>query len=475
MMAGIPWDEAPKTLREAMDFTRELGVSYIWIDALCIVQNDAKDWEVEAAKMKTIYEQALLTLSATSSPDVEVGCFLPRSKPAYPLSMPGVYVRSSCLTTHASLFRYAQDGNGIDFTPYAAMSRGWIFQERLLSPRILYSAHDELIWECRACITCECSPVDRYRGMGVNAVTEYKKHEWEKKELGHDYGDDPAMAAAGIVRMWLDLLEAYSHREFGYYSDRLVALSGIAQKFRDLDRLGQYYAGIWQFSMVTQLAWARWPGRSIRESGRVGGPSWSWAAINQPVIFAEIYRPSMIRSQFDVWDCRAELKTSDPTGAVTSGRLTVSAPTVEGALAMGPNKMALLESYYSTYRGLVHEDMLEVYVNISDVTLLMTADVCQWVEGSQTRRLMQEEDILQSGGQVVIAELFETVKGRDHADDGFHHTYRCPWIVLRKLTGRTAYQRIGLIDFSDRSDFKKEEQNRELLRPFEQRRTLIIV
>jgi hypothetical protein len=142
---------------------------------------------------------------------------------------------------------------------------------------------------------------------------------------------------------------------------------------------------------------------------------------------------------------------------------------------MGPNKMALLESYYSTYKGLVHEDMLEVYVKASNVTFLMTADVCQWAEGSETRPLMQQEDILRPGEQVVIAELFETVESREHADDGFYHTYRCPWIVLRKLTEKQAYQRIGLIDFSDRSDFKKEEQDRELLRPFEQRMTLIIV
>jgi hypothetical protein len=137
--------------------------------------------------------------------------------------------------------------------------------------------------------------------------------------------------------------------------------------------------------------------------------------------------------------------------------------------------MALLESYYSTYKGLVHEDMLEVYVKVGDVTFLMIADVCQWAKGSETRHLIPQEDILQPGEQVVIAELFETVESRDHADDGFYHTYRCPWIVLRKLTGKQAYQRIGLIDFSDRSDFKKEEQDRELLRPFEQRMTLIMV
>lgn len=475
MINGISWDQVPKTLREAMEFTRKLGVPYIWIDALCIIQNDAQDWEIEAARMRTIYEHALLTLSATSSPDVSIGCFLPRTKPAHRLSAPDVFVRISCTTTHASLFKYAQDGNGIDFSPYAAMSRGWIFQERLLSPRILYAAYDELIWECRACITCECSPVDRYRGLGVNAVTEYKKHEWERQQFGEEYGDDHATAAAGIVRIWLDLLAAYSHREFGFYSDRLVALSGIAQKFQNLDRLGEYHAGIWQFSMVTQLAWARWPGQRIRESARVGGPSWSWAAVNQPVIFAEIYRPSMIRTQFQVWDCRSELKTTDPTGAVSAGILTVEAPTVVGTLVTGPNRMALLESYYDTYKGLVHKDMLEVYVQVDDVTLLMTADVCQWANGSEARGQMQKEEILRPGEEVVIAELFETVEGREHEADGVYRTWRCPWLVLRKLTGKQAYQRIGLIDFSDRSDFKKEEQDRELLRPLEQRRTLVIV
>ena len=53
-----------------------MGSCYIWIDSLCIVQDDQKDWEVESARMATIFEGSELTIAATDSPDPEDGLFL---------------------------------------------------------------------------------------------------------------------------------------------------------------------------------------------------------------------------------------------------------------------------------------------------------------------------------------------------------------------------------------------------------------
>ncbi|KAK0705829.1 heterokaryon incompatibility protein-domain-containing protein, partial [Apiosordaria backusii] len=78
-LKAIPWGDIPKTIQEAIEFTQHLGVPYIWIDAVCIIQDDNADWEREAATMQNVYENALFTLSATSSPDTVTGCFLPRT------------------------------------------------------------------------------------------------------------------------------------------------------------------------------------------------------------------------------------------------------------------------------------------------------------------------------------------------------------------------------------------------------------
>ncbi|KAH7076852.1 heterokaryon incompatibility protein-domain-containing protein [Paraphoma chrysanthemicola] len=57
----------PKTYHDAIVITRHLGVRYLWIDAICIVQDDPEDWRAEAAKMKDIYQNSYCTIAATGS------------------------------------------------------------------------------------------------------------------------------------------------------------------------------------------------------------------------------------------------------------------------------------------------------------------------------------------------------------------------------------------------------------------------
>src|SRR5690606_33344547 len=76
--ANITWESLPPTFKDAVTVTRRLGFEYVWIDSLCIIQDDEKDWVNEAAKMASIYEGATIVLAATSSVDGEGGCLFPR-------------------------------------------------------------------------------------------------------------------------------------------------------------------------------------------------------------------------------------------------------------------------------------------------------------------------------------------------------------------------------------------------------------
>jgi hypothetical protein len=73
--AKITWNELPKNFQNAIVFTRGLHIRYIWIDSLCIIQNDPTDWSKQASKMPEIYENAYVTLAATFSSDSSTGCF----------------------------------------------------------------------------------------------------------------------------------------------------------------------------------------------------------------------------------------------------------------------------------------------------------------------------------------------------------------------------------------------------------------
>lgn len=161
-LTGIPWIEIPLTLRDAILFTYHLGIDYLWIDALCILQDQLADWIQEASKMASVYRNAVLTLSATSSPDVSAGIFNPVPTPSHPLrTFPNVYARRSFYETHHEVFfdHYSNSADRENASTYRwpALARGWIFQERTLSTRVLHASVDELLWECRAAHNCQCS------------------------------------------------------------------------------------------------------------------------------------------------------------------------------------------------------------------------------------------------------------------------------------------------------------------------------
>jgi len=72
---GIPWDAFPKTFQDAVDMTRRLGLRYLWIDSLCILQDDIDDWRHEGSKMAEIYSGSYITLAATSAPRSDAGLY----------------------------------------------------------------------------------------------------------------------------------------------------------------------------------------------------------------------------------------------------------------------------------------------------------------------------------------------------------------------------------------------------------------
>lgn len=68
-ISGIPWDDLSSTFQDAMTTTRLLGLKYLWMDSLCILQDDQLDWSRESAAMASIYEVAQIVLAANDAPD----------------------------------------------------------------------------------------------------------------------------------------------------------------------------------------------------------------------------------------------------------------------------------------------------------------------------------------------------------------------------------------------------------------------
>ena len=125
---GIPFGGLPRTFQDAISVARELGIAYIWIDSLCILQDDEDDWINEAAHMGSIYSSCFLNLVAADAPDGAAGCFFERD-PTAKFQLPD----TSNGNTYPCLPKTSE------YLSHTSISkRGWCFQETLLAPRSLY-------------------------------------------------------------------------------------------------------------------------------------------------------------------------------------------------------------------------------------------------------------------------------------------------------------------------------------------------
>ena len=438
-LQGIIWDDIPKTFQDAILFTEHLGIDYIWIDALCIIQDDQQDWQAETAKMNTVYQNALLTLSATSSPHVAHGIFgdLKRNK-TFKLKFPGVYARRSCSRTQWHLFSRWEYSGFINKNPteevkaqisslYPSVSRGWIFQERLLSKRILHCAQDEMIWDCRESIQGESSPTTQSHVSrpGANPFSQFKTLDMRSERFRNKFA---------VITLWVELVGPYTLGRFTKDSDRLVALSGVAKCFQPAE-LGGYVAGMWSNFLHVQLGWSSWADNP-RESRRIAEPSWSWASINQTVDFgtisfqAEDYGHTDIGDEksfvrpFQVHKAVTTLDSPDPTGSVNGGTLIGSALTVGGVLELTASSDS-------------ENDKMKVKVRTKSNSFDAEVDVQQWKPFSRECEEMQPSERLRQGEEVLCAELYSLV--------GLYN----PWLVLRWSHAAEAYRRVGLIDGND--------------------------
>ena len=268
--SGIKWAEFPKTFQEAIIFTKRLEVRYIWIDSLCIIQDDTEDWKTEAQKMCAIYQGSILTLSATKSPGPRGGCFA-EAEPEYRGTRVEGEYRGKPYQVYVRRLMSHQEYTQAASTQHQRqplLQRAWVLQERLLGPRALHFGPQELLWECNEASTCQCNSATFVRCA---------------RKIGHRQALQKG-SPAQIADYWRELVAKYSTLQLTYASDRLPALSGLATQFKEF-RKDAYNAGVWQDSMVEDLMWyVYWTNPATRvERGKI--PSWSWASVNANISF----------------------------------------------------------------------------------------------------------------------------------------------------------------------------------------------
>ncbi|KAG6363898.1 hypothetical protein INS49_009001 [Diaporthe citri] len=285
---GLPLRHLPQMMRDIIEILRYLHFSFVWVDCLCIIQDseDNQDWRSEAQKMGSVYGNSALTIAATSCDTSSRSVFSAPARSHIQLNQGDenvVFMRRK--PDHFWDIRNWMDSPNNPWInqTWPLLPRGWVFQERVLSPRVLHITHDELLWECNHKITCECwSTITHEDNKGLcckNQVSSLKQIHWT------------------------DIVEEYSSCGFTYHSDRLPALAGIARRWGELNGGETYHCGLWQggSSIASQLLWHNGFGSAwLRPRVASKLPSWSWASVEGPIKFG--YEQFSLGSQERKWN-----------------------------------------------------------------------------------------------------------------------------------------------------------------------------
>ncbi|KAH7139654.1 heterokaryon incompatibility protein-domain-containing protein, partial [Dactylonectria estremocensis] len=274
---GIPLPQLPKTFQDAIQVARCLEVSYIWIDSLCIIQDSDEDWQREAGTMADVYRRALCNLAATRAVNSFGGLFTDRN-PAL-LSSNVVDIDNGALQGR---FRLIDEEYFVQEIDDAQLNRrAWVAQERMLSPRIIHFASDQVFWDCAHLTACESLP----RGTSVWLTSSRTQMRMGCKQGSHFLTASDSLDQG--LGQWARIVNAYSACSLTQIGDKLIAVAGLAEHMRG--EMGiEYCAGLWRSRMEIQLAWFVkdvQPGANARNEL---APSWSWVSINGAVDMQQV-------------------------------------------------------------------------------------------------------------------------------------------------------------------------------------------
>lgn len=320
----IVFNSLPLTLQHAVDLARRLDFRYIWIDALCIIQDDENDWKAEAATMCDVFSRAAITIVACRSDGSSGGIFGAQkygSCTQIPYRQTFVNVSKDYGRDHEYNVLLHQRS---DLDP--VHTRAWTLQEAILSTRTIFFTSQEMRWECNTCRHCQCGKLSKYYPAALDP--EEVQYELYRTWRLNEYF--PATSVEEAYTQWFIMYTTYAQRILTNDRDRLVALGGLARRFAEImeakfGRAEQYLAGIWRGSLPSDLLWCiEFRGMSKIQNRRYErprvwrAPTWSWASME-----ADVTRYSFrdLQSRIQVLDASTDLAGSDLFGQVKAGPL----------------------------------------------------------------------------------------------------------------------------------------------------------
>lgn len=302
----IYYFQLPRTFQDAVVTTRALGLRYLWIDSLCIIQDSKQDWEKQCIAMVQIYRDSYITLGGPGTPSCTSGFLHPRVTLTESIQVSDGTHSQTIILAHRGTdplmeTQEVQRDSTLD-------TRAWILQERILSRRVLYIGTYGMHLECFTHV--------RNEACHYPIIPPQRSWRVLKKKF------DAIKTTRGLSDYWQDILHTYSRLDLTHPSDKLPALSGLAANFQELMGF-TYLAGLWKEELPRGLAWYKPANLVRRHTLRVPGhpyvaPSWSWASVAPGISVRTIAVPnSSFVSGLEILNTGVTQAGLDPFGEVS--------------------------------------------------------------------------------------------------------------------------------------------------------------
>jgi len=443
LRAGFLITDLPLTIRQAVYVCKVLGLRYIWVDSLCIIQDSTLDWQIEAAKMGAIYSMSVVTIIAASSTSCHSG-FLDQNLSAQPLhTSTELGFRIMARVSSKSGFH-----SQLGAVPDPLDSRGWAYHEEMVSSRYLKFCKDDIQWKCGTGTECICRarPRQGYAKQWNDADEESLKWAVNRVE--------------GWPSRWDNIVDAISIRRFTYATDKLPALASLAERMMHQcppptgsDGSQRYLAGLWRGDLLRQLCWFT-EGTWCLPSSFVA-PTFSWASITLDPLCGYRRRSQRLRftnhlSNFgckftpssEVLNARTDLVFGGSEfGRVSGGLVSIRGPVLPCRLSYQPleevygSNHTFHESEECSMSGLRLETLpsIEVFQHSGDLLVYLDCPVTVFTNDQGQQFLQRSQTFGAFGFQEIdVAILVLLVSEASTVG-----------IVLTQEGSSQGYQRIG--------------------------------
>lgn len=350
LLQSIPLALLPQLYQDAVYITRQLGIRYLWIDSLCIIQagDELADWLREVKVMGQIYSKSFCNISAANAQDGNHTLFSSRNPDTVCPQIMDLTVDGHPSPYLVSDYQFWET----EVSRALINTRGWVLQERILSPRVLHFGERQILWECREGDAAEIYP-DGVPDKIRHSVARFKNLDPDRHIANNKTG-----SSSVAYRSWFQIVRAYTACDLSFPGDKLVALSAVVEVMRNILR-DEYVAGMWRRYLEFELLWSlserRKESASRPETYR--SPSWSWAAVDGEI------NPGLIDVEtadllIEVVSLELRYLTNDSTNLVNGGWLRLRGPLKQLMLVRHRSSNAFRNGDWDMFVNGVHVSVL---------------------------------------------------------------------------------------------------------------------